>query len=247
MRLSVLSIASGAFLTGNVGVMLVNGFSVPAAPTSVGRKSLCQLAAADAGSSPSRTKPMSPEEIKARMGLPDDDEEPPKLFSDSLYDDMQQALLTLEKRIKEGPGSLSMLEVEELIGQTQRIVVEMRDFEAGRVSGLGTAQIPAAAPPQPVMEVVKSNVVTDTSDDEGPAYDGKGMGVPKGTRNTYVIPGMEEMSPEEYQAALNESILARQRERQSLGGYGNRATWDYLNNLTGEKGVLKRDDDGERP
>ena len=54
---------------------------------------------------------------------------------------------------------------------------------------------------------------------------------------------MDEMSPEEYQAALQETIMDRQRDRKNTAGYGNRATWDYLNNLTGETGVLK---DGEQ-
>lgn len=202
---------------------------------------------------------MSPEEIKARLrekqGLPDDDEEPPKLFSDSLYDDMQQTLLALEKRIKEGPGSLSMLEVEEVSAQTQRILVEMREFEAGRVSGLGSAGVPATAavspattPATPATEIAKPKTVVDTSDEEGPAYDGKGgLGLAKGTVNTYVIDGMDEMSPEEYQKALQQSIIDRQKVRHASGGYGNRATWDYLNNLTGEKGVLKKDEDEEQP
>ena len=256
MRFSLLSIAAGACLLANF-VVVVNGFSVPASSTSP--RSFCRLSAdASSDAGPTRTKPMSPEEIKARMGLPDEDEEPPKLFSESLYEDMRQTLLTLEKRVKEGPGSLSMLDAEEMSAQTQRILSEMREFEAGRVSGLGNAQPPAgiaaaaaAAPKQPTateMEVMKSKEAIETSEDEGPVYDGKGgMGMAKGTRNTYILPGMDEMTPEEYQAALNQSILSRQKERQASGGYGNRATWDYLNNLTGEKGVLKKDVDNEQP
>ena len=192
------------------------------------------------------------------MGAPQE-EEAPKLFSDSIYDDIQQALLTLEKRVKEGPGSLSMLEVEELCAQTSRIVAEMKQFEAERVGGLGSAKVPATPPPSSPfppavsaahvdVEVVKPKQSMDISEDEGPAYDGTGgLGMAKGTRNTYVIPGMDEMSPEEYQKALQQSITDRQQVRKGAGNYGNRATWDYLNNLSGDKGVLRRDGDGEQP
>lgn len=200
---------------------------------------------------------MSAEELKARMGI-QDDEPPPKLFSDSLYDDMQQTLLLLEKRIAQGPGSLSLLEVESLGAQTQRIIVEMRSFEANRVSGQGIAKVggpppPPVAPVQeqvvtPAAEIVQSKEITDISNDEGPAYDGKGgFGLSRGTRNTYVIPGMDEMSSEEYRLALQQSLIDRQSSRKKSGTTGNRATWDYLNNLSGERGVLKKDVDDEQP
>lgn len=76
--------------------------------------------------------------------------------------------------------------------------------------------------------------VTDTSLDEGPAYDGSGgMGLAKGTANTYIIPGMEEMSPEEYRAALQKSVIDRQSNRHSGrdGMVGNRAAHQYLDSL----------------
>lgn len=63
------------------------------------------------------------------MGIEDDNEPPPKLFSDELYDDMKQTLLLLERRIADGPGSVSTLELDDLNGRTNRIVKEMREFE----------------------------------------------------------------------------------------------------------------------
>ena len=78
---------------------------------------------------------------------------------------------------------------------------------------------------------------------EGPGYSpagGQGS-IPKDTTNTYIIPGMDAMSPEEYQAALQKSIIDRQAKRKETGLYGNRNTWDYLNNLSGDTGVLKKD------
>lgn len=250
MRIS-LSIAIFAWPLGHVSMMVEGFFLMPSSNDRLPLLRLADDATGDTG--PARTMPTSPEDIKTRMGIPDEDEAPSKLFSDNLYEDMRQTLLTLEKRIKEGPGCLSILEVEEFSAQTQRIAVEMREFEDCQKSGLGSASKPstvdAVAQAALESEMMESNEVIDTSnDDDGPKYDGTGgMGMAKGTRNTYILPGMDAMSPEEYRAALNQSILDRQKERQAVGGYGNRATWDYLNNLTGEKGVLKKDDEEVQP
>jgi hypothetical protein len=197
----------------------------------------------------------------------EDDEKPPKLFEDDLLDDMQQSLLTLDKRVKEGPGSLTKEEVDEFEAATQRILTEMKEFNASGGSSPGSsapASPPAAstceshvasnpadvATPmpldpraaqstsqtlQPGQTVVRTNQeVTDTSLDEGPAYDGSGgMGLAKGTANTYIIPGMDEMSPEEYRAALQKSVIDRQSKRHSgrQGMVGNRAAHQYLDSL----------------
>ena len=52
---------------------------------------------------------------------------------------------------------------------------------------------------------------------------------------------MDSMSPEEYQAAIQASVSARQAKRKESGVYGNRWTNDYLNNLSGKTsgGMLK--------
>ncbi|KAL3919301.1 MAG: hypothetical protein SGILL_003821 [Bacillariaceae sp.] len=191
---------------------------------------------------------------------------------------MQQILLTLEKRVKEGPGSLSMLEVEEFVVMSQELADEMKNFEYSRLNDAGsssagssdsatvaatatieagtapaTETIPASSQPavsasgtEPEIEQTDENVAPEHNED-GPAYDPSGGqgSLAKGTRNTYVIPNMDEMSPEEYRKALQESISSQQEERKKKnregGRYGNRSTWDYLNNLTGESGVLKSD------
>ena len=255
-----------ASLTGHHGVV-VSGFVSSGPQQQSAYSSLSwmttttttRLFAADvplSSGSPTRSKPMSAEQIKAQMGI-QEDEPPPKLFSESLYEDIQQTLLLLEKRIAQGPGSLSLLEVEAISAQTHRIAEEMRNFEDQRVNGLGMAHVgvemPVAPSPGPVgivpgAEIVQSTERTDISEDEGPAYDGKGgFGLSKGTRNTYVIPGMDEMSPEEYQKALQQSVIDQQSARKRNGTTGNRATWDYLNNLTGQSGVLKSRLDDEQP
>lgn len=259
MRVSMIALAT---VMGHHASM-VSGFAPSSCwtTTTTTTTRLCADAAPQSSGSPTRSKPMTAAEIKAQMGI-QDDEPPPKLFSDSLYEDMKQTLLLLEKRIAQGPGSLSLLEVEALSAQTHRIEVEMRSFEDNRVNGLGMAHVgggggggmPAVAPSPatllgvPGAEIVQSQERTDISEDEGPAYDGKGgFGLSRGTRNTYVIPGMDEMSPEEYQKALQQSVIDQQSARKRNGTTGNRATWDYLNNLTGQSGVLKSSPDDEQP
>lgn len=75
----------------------------------------------------------------------EDDEKPPKLFEDDLLDDMQQSLLTLDKRVKEGPGSLTKEEVDEFEAATQRILTEMKEFNASGGSSPGSSA-PASPP-----------------------------------------------------------------------------------------------------
>ena len=65
---------------------------------------------------------------KSQGNLPgkDEAEEYPKLFTKSIYDDFQSALLKLEKRVKDGPGSLSADEIDAFQSETDRIVEEMK-------------------------------------------------------------------------------------------------------------------------
>jgi hypothetical protein len=188
-------------------------------------------------------------QARASHGVASDDElAPPKIFEDAVLQDMQQALLALELRVKQGPGSLSALEVEELDGQLQRIMDDMRVNQHKKPKKPERkAEEPAAAAPQQAAPAApaKSKGVTDTNfnDEDGPMYDGAGgMGLSKGTANTYMLEGMDEMSPEEYRDKLQASVSARQDARKKSGAYGNRQSWNYLSSLTGEvEGPLKRD------
>ena len=47
---------------------------------------------------------------------------------------------------------------------------------------------------------------------------------------------MDEMSPEEYQKAIQASISGRQAKRKESGYYGNRSSSDYLSQLNGSSG-----------
>ena len=194
---------------------------------------------------------------KARLALgksveKTEDEEPPKLFDDDLYDDMKNVLIMLEKRVKEGPGSLSAedftyfqtasAKIKESVmnGPSEIVTSQPAKTTVSSPPEVEAKPTPVAisqTPPTPLTqerEITKNVEVKDISDDEGPAYDGKGgMGLASGTRNTYVIPGMDEMSPEEYRAALQQSVIEAQNERrrQRNNVVGNRASHQYLDQL----------------
>lgn len=93
--------------------------------------------AVDGGSRTTTSLSMSaspPEDFMKRSqkvkSVLEDDEKPPKLFEDDLLEDMRESLLKLETRVKGGPGSLSMEEVDEFEAATQRILKEMKEFNA---------------------------------------------------------------------------------------------------------------------
>lgn len=65
-------------------------------------------------------------------------------------------------------------------------------------------------PPPPPAEVKAEAAVQEVGPEDGPSEDSVTFGVARGTTNTYAIPGMEEMSPEEYRAKLQETVSAHQ-------------------------------------
>jgi hypothetical protein len=236
----------------------------------------------------------------------------PKLFEDDLLDDMQQCLLLLEQRVKEGPGSLTHENVDAFARAAGRVLQDMhqqgndleqrvqpgerqaraeavaaaaavaaekegkaaKDIEAVAKQAFDDAMLamippppdaeplPAVTPPKAAASVkdpvapastdpeidshghivgagapkVLTNKVEIDPDleEDGPAYDGQGgMGLAKGTANTYTIEGMEEMTPDEYQAALTQSVIDRANDRRAgMGGrHGNQQTNDYMQSL----------------
>jgi len=121
----VIALAISTLLFGQV-----NGFT-PARQSSASLSSSRQNAFEV---SATRSKPLSVEENKAQMGVADDD--------------VQETLLILEKRISNGPGSVSMLELDDLSHRTDRIVKQMREFEATRINELDKAAEGTAALPE---------------------------------------------------------------------------------------------------
>ncbi|GAX15075.1 hypothetical protein FisN_12Lh228 [Fistulifera solaris] len=163
--------------------------------------------------------------------------EPPSLFDDDLLDDMQQALLTMEKRVQQGPGSLTSSEVQDLGARLNRIIQEMKENEHLTARDLlkNDNSHHSTTPVAPAASNTQQSSSLDQLEDDTPSYDGKGgMGQPRGTVNTYIIEGMEEMDSETYRLALQQSIIDRQRERRRSGKVGNRGTIDYLSSLGGK-------------
>jgi hypothetical protein len=226
------------------------------------------------GSRPTTTLRLTADEILARsrqaVGMPPEgDEGPPDslplLFDEDLLTDLQSALLKLERRVQEGPGALTASELDELDGELQRMVAELHaNADRRHTKTVRTVESVAAAsednaaalPPPAVTPAAESpepeTIDTDT-EEEGPDYDGNGgMGQPRGTVNTYIIEGMEDMSSEEYRLALQQSLIDRQAARRGQAGarVGNQGTLDYLHMLSGPgaKDSLKRDaEDEEEP
>lgn len=193
-----------------------------------------------------------------------EEEKPPILFDQDIIDEMIAAYTTLEKRVQQGPGSLSRLEKQELELRLHKVMHEMRvnqhlrpikpqtrsKEELGGATVVDPTFNPAAnggrrANVVQSFQSTNKSYDIDISDDEGPRYDGTGgMGQPRGTVNTYAIPGMEEMSKDEYMRALQDQIINVQEERRRKGYGGNKSSWDYLSSLTGQpEGVLNRKPD----
>jgi hypothetical protein len=164
----------------------------------------------------------------------DQEEENPKLFDDGVYADIASAYEKLDKRIKEGPGSLTASELKDLEAELARVGEEMKQNKHNRPakpapkSENAVAQTPYTA--QPTSQTSSSDSAT-AAEHEGPnGFDG-GFGVARGTTNTYALDGMDEMTPEEYQEAIQEAVSARQRQRRAAGVVGNQSAQNYLDAL----------------
>ena len=265
MKLQLLSISSLSLLLLLLQVTEKHAFSSTTSCSSRNRvvdsnhNPIVLSAAADESSDKStkiRNKPLTPAEILARQrekqGLSADADEP-KLYSDEILNNLQQILLTMEKRVKEGPGSVTSSEVDEFVVMSQNVLDEMKQKEYERLQDASSSasSTPASTP---VDVTASSTIVTNPDDNsEGPAFSASGGNgsLAKGTTNTYIIPGMDEMNTEEYRDALQKSISDRQAARKGTGNYGNRQTWDYLNNLNGEasgpsKGIEKKEEEKKK-
>lgn len=169
----------------------------------------------------------------------EEEPEPEPIFNDGIMSDFQESLLLLEKRVKEGPGCLSSSEVQNLDGMLNRILKDMKEYDAADGTGNPTA---TASPAVPVAQSAPAQApasfrtleekVHDHNEELGSEYDGEGgMGLAKGTKNTYNIEGMDEMSPEEYREALQKDVSARQARRRASTTVGNMSSNNYLDFL----------------
>ena len=261
MRLTAASAVLGASLLAGDAVLafaptasniLVTSHAAPSAPL--------RMAAADADAKPK--KKLSVADIMASGNKQVEQDGPGEVkasdnFSEDILADMQSCLKNLEQRSKDGPGSLSVSDVSDLESAMGRIVADLdlklqqgaSSADAGSAaadneSGSTVSKTEPAAeitPPAATDDDAEDKpVVQDTSMDDTPAYTGTGgMGLAKGTTNTYIIEGMDEMSGEEYREALQKSVSDRQEQRRQArsGVVGNRASHDYLNGVLGWGGA----------
>ena len=183
----------------------------------------------------------------------EEDDDTPQIFDDNLLSDMQASLLILEKRVKDGPGALSSGEIKELETMLGRITAEADEVRSKEGSSAATpvsvstpaagAEVSPLLTPRNAAPGGEAKTLTDLppaigpgsvehNDEEGAEYDGEGgFGLAKGTTNTWVLPGMDEMTGEEYRAALQESVSARQSTRKSGEVTGNLTSNNYLNSI----------------
>ena len=202
--------------------------------------------------------PLSNEEIFARAAQQKasalEEDAPPMLFDDLMLKDMQTALLIMEKRATEGPGSLLLSDVEQLDALLLKILKEMRQNQhlkprrpvrseqssvAASSEEITTSSRKAEIPtPRPVETVAAAPKVIDM---DTPDDDDESFGTSGETTNTYIIPGMDQMTAAEYQYELQKAVIEKQNMRRRSQTTGNRSSWDYMNQLTGEKGVLKKE------
>jgi len=178
-----------------------------------------------------------------RSGDIDDDEaedEPPILFSDDLMDDMKYCLVTLEKRVKEGPGSLTVQEIQGISDASARIV---RDMNAETVIEQNSSSSPATtvAPPPPIVSSSSPSEAegrnnadpnaneseTDDDDDEdvnGDPLEYMAKFVPKDTS----------LSKEEFRSELLVNMKSEhERRRAATPNRGNQPTRHFLDSLSG--------------
>lgn len=119
---------------------------------------------------------------------------------------------------------------------------------AGRYRQLSSPLLPRpnsenVVPPPPPQSITMAppvngneNVITTTAAAVVVNKEG-GYGLATGTTNTYVIPGMDDMTPEEYREQLQQTISARQAERRKQAVHnsniiGNRSSSGYLDALS---------------
>jgi hypothetical protein len=197
--------------------------------------------------------PLSNEEIFARAAQQKasalEEDAQPMLFDDLMLKDMQTALLIMEKRATEGPGSLFLPEVDQLDALLQKILLEMRQNQhlkpqrptrspqPSEISGPSDRNVETAVPRNvETLQGAPKVIDIDTPDDDDESFGSAGE-----TTNTYIIPGMEQMTAAEYQYELQKAVIEKQNMRRRSQTTGNRSSWDYMNQLTGEKGVLKKE------
>jgi hypothetical protein len=172
--------------------------------------------------------PLSNEEVFARAAQRKQEEEAlltstsstaASLYDTELLQRMQFVLTLLDRRAMQGPHSIEMQEVEEMNTHLQCILEEMKSNQHLQPQRPSPSSF-TSSPPPPLPRTGQDN----TAKENGPYTDTH-------TTNTYIIPNMDEMTPDEYQAQLQQTVIDHQTMRRNTGVTGNRATWNYMQHL----------------
>ncbi|KAG5176200.1 hypothetical protein JKP88DRAFT_227972 [Tribonema minus] len=156
-------------------------------------------------------------------------------FTDEMQEHLQTAINLLSRRLKSGVP----LNRPEFDRFEEAIDAIIKDAVPHLAAAAPAAKAAAPAQRQQAAAQGWEELGGDDDDDddegmesEGPAWDAsKGYGMPVGVRNSYTIDGMDDMSPDDYQAALREKVLKRVTKARKTGNYGNRAANAYLSFL----------------
>jgi len=174
---------------------------------------------------------------RAAVGAPEPEKEVHATpFDEETLGAIQRTMDILSKRTMDGVGSVTAAEVRGFEEDARIIQEEMARHQAGaQTIAAPNREAPQEAIQEAIMLEAPQKVMDlNRNDEEGAAYDGHGgMGLASGTRNTYIIEGMDEMTPLEYQKALQKSVSDRQAGRLTNrnGVVGNRAAHAYLDQL----------------
>lgn len=191
----------------------------PTGPTYAERLQQARIAKQMQGGAQSQAGRSIPDTTSSPRPVPMDSNPVDAQFSPLVQDALRTAITLLTARLqREQPMSRSEFdEFEEAVA----IVVE----DALPRQELPSSMPPAEpAPPELTLPTPPDVVPSVMSDDEseGPAWDpdNSGYGLSPGTKNTYTLDGMGAMTPEEYQEALRQTVIARAQEARRTGSYG---------------------------
>ena len=115
-------------------------------------------------------------------------------------------------------------EAEEEVVAVAAVATPASAASGGGGGGAGLAS--RVPPPPPLASSTAPSSIPSSEEDAATITNNDNLeaneeyanfGLARGTTNTYVIPGMDEMTPEEYRTKLQENISARQVSRKLLG------------------------------
>lgn len=160
----------------------------------------------------------------------------PSPFDDDMQEHLSEAISILSRRLQSGEP-LSREEFSRFQAAANAIIEDCKEYGSNTFKSPEPKRAPARSQTQPVRTENQESLDSYEGDEEneGPAWDeDKGYGVPVGTTNTYVVEGMDKMTPEEYQDAIRQKVINRAQAARKTGRYGNINANAYFDFLSGK-------------